>query len=192
MWFAFFNISFQLGLRVGEIAGLKLSDFSKDGKTVSITRMRVIRKGEIVETNPKKNSKRKITVPKKFRETVLPLLREYHHMNGTIDYDYVLQYRAGGAIRPDYWQGQYKKVQRLVGIPEEEILPSTHSGRHTHITLLAESNVSIQYLQKRAGHRNIKTTAGYYIHLATDEEASDSWDSDVYTENQEELGVNNG
>ena len=113
------------------------------------------------------------------------LLREYHHMNGTEEFDYVLQYRTGGAIRPDYWQGQYKRVQRLVGVPEDELLPSTHSGRHTHLTLLAEDNVSIQYLQKRAGHRSIKTTAGYYIHLATDEEATNSWDRNVYVDDNE-------
>jgi site-specific recombinase XerD len=189
MWFAFMNLSFLLGLRVGEIAALKFSDFSEGYKTVTIQRMLVIRKKQIVEDYPKATSIRTLTVPDALRE-VIQVLEDYHTLNGTLKLDYLLQYKTGGAIRPDYWQRQYKRVQELVGIPKSEQLPSTHSGRHTHLTLIAEAGVPMPVVQKRAGHSKIATTAEYYIHLADDKQASEALNAILSAE--ADLEVNNG
>jgi len=40
-----------------------------------------------------------------------------------------------------------------------------HSLRHTHATLLAESDVPPKYLQKRMGHSNLEVTMKFYLHL---------------------------
>jgi integrase len=189
MWFAFMNLSFLLGLRVGEIAALKFSDFSEGYKTVTIQRMLVIRKKQIVEDYPKSTSIRTLTVPDALKE-VIQVLEDYHTLNGTLKLDYLLQYKTGGAIRPDYWQRQYKRVQELVGIPKSEQLPSTHSGRHTHLTLIAEAGVPMPVVQKRAGHSKIATTAEYYIHLADDKQASEALNAILSAE--ADLEVNNG
>ena len=70
-------------------------------------------------------------------------LKAYHELNGTIDNDYLFQYRLGGIIRVDYWQRQFRRVQTLVGIPAKEQLTSTHCMRHTHISVLAKAVVPI-------------------------------------------------
>lgn len=42
---------------------------------------------------------------------------------------------------------------------------SLHSLRHTHCSYLLHSGVSIYYISKRLGHKNIKTTMDVYSHL---------------------------
>ena len=40
-----------------------------------------------------------------------------------------------------------------------------HSIRHTHCSYLLHNDVSIYYISKRLGHKNIKTTMDVYSHL---------------------------
>lgn len=37
--------------------------------------------------------------------------------------------------------------------------------RHTHISLLAEAGVDLQYIMKRVGHMNSNTTTRIYLHV---------------------------
>ena len=190
MWFGVFNIGLGLGLRIGEIAGLKFSDFTDDYSEVHIQRMVVRRRGAIlVEDKPKSGSWRTLGVPKSI-QAVVQTLKAYHELNGTIDNDYVFQYRLGGIIRVDYWQSQFRRVQTLVGIPQEEQLISTHCMRHTHITVIAKRGVPMPMIQKRAGHTKMATTAEYYVHIVDDKEATDTFDDIVINEETKE--VNNG
>ncbi|PTJ81508.1 hypothetical protein BU055_11015 [Staphylococcus succinus] len=50
-----------------------------------------------------------------------------------------------------------------------------HSIRHTHYSYLLHNDVSIYFISKRLGHRNIKTTMNVYSHLLdeTAEKAKD-------------------
>ena len=92
---------------------------------------------------------------------MLDTLKLHYQTYGNNIDDYLLQYRNGGRIRPDYWHKHYKKVQTLAGIPETEQLDGTHSGRHTHLSILAQAGVPHTMLQQRAGHKDIRTTTGY-------------------------------
>ncbi|MBR9584032.1 tyrosine-type recombinase/integrase, partial [Staphylococcus aureus] len=42
---------------------------------------------------------------------------------------------------------------------------TTHTFRHTHITLLVEMNVSLKAIMKRVGHVDEKTTIRIYTHV---------------------------
>ena len=179
MWFGVFNIGLGLGLRIGEIAGLKFSDFTDDFSEVHIQRMVVRRRGAIViEDRPKSGSWRTMGVPKTI-QAVVQTLKQYHELNGTIDNDYLFQYRLGGIIRVNYWQTQFRRVQTLVGIPNKEQLTSTHCMRHTHISVIAKAGVPMPMIQKRAGHKKMATTAEYYVHIVDDKEATDTFDDIV-------------
>ena len=179
MWFGVFNIGLGLGLRIGEIAGLKFSDFTDDFSEVHIQRMVVRRRGAIViEDRPKSGSWRTMGVPKSI-QAVVQTLKQYHELNGTIDNDFVFQYRRGGIIRVNYWQTQFRRVQTLVGIPNKEQLTSTHCMRHTHISVIAKAGVPMPMIQKRAGHKKMATTAEYYVHIVDDKEATDTFDDIV-------------
>ncbi|MEK4229266.1 site-specific integrase [Solibacillus sp. FSL H8-0538] len=41
----------------------------------------------------------------------------------------------------------------------------TYILRHTHISLLAEAGVDLQYIMNRVGHRNSATTTKIYLHV---------------------------
>ncbi|CAC8274265.1 phage integrase family protein [Staphylococcus aureus] len=42
---------------------------------------------------------------------------------------------------------------------------TTHTLRHTHISLLAEMNISLKAIMKRVGHTDEKTTIKVYTHV---------------------------
>ncbi|EGQ3431615.1 tyrosine-type recombinase/integrase, partial [Staphylococcus pseudintermedius] len=42
---------------------------------------------------------------------------------------------------------------------------TSHAIRHTHCSFLLSKGVSIQYISKRLGHKNIKVTLEVYSHL---------------------------
>ena len=194
---AYFTLSLHLGLRNGEICGLKFSDFDEERRTVQIDRQLVCDIGDkkrkydddkMAEFPPKKDSYRNLS----YNSAVAALLEElkaYHIMNDYTQEDYLLQYRFGGRVRPDYWTKNYKKFQTLAGIPKHEQLNGTHSGRHTHITILAREGVLISELQYRAGHNDPRTTNAYYIHLAEDKNASDTFESVFVSEQDNVLNL---
>ena len=45
---------------------------------------------------------------------------------------------------------------------------STHTFRHTHISILTESNVPLKAIMERVGHNEPRTTLAIYTHV-TDE-----------------------
>ena len=105
-------------------------------------------------------------------------LELYHQVKGTIGNDYLFQYRFGGIIAPDYWSSMFKRVQKIAGIPEEEMLPSCHYMRHTHLSLLAHNGFSLPEIQRRARHTDPRTTAKYYVHILDEK---DKEMSEVYS-----------
>ena len=42
---------------------------------------------------------------------------------------------------------------------------STHTFRHTHISLLAEANVPLKAIMERVGHNEPRTTLAVYTHV---------------------------
>ncbi len=42
---------------------------------------------------------------------------------------------------------------------------TTHTFRHTHISLLVEMNISLKAIMKRVGHTDEKTTIQIYTHV---------------------------
>ena len=195
---AYFTLSLHLGLRNGEICGLKFSDFDEERRTVQIDRQLVCDTGDkkrkydddkMAEFPPKKDSYRNLS----YNSAVAALLEElkaYHIMNEYTQEDYLLQSRFGGRVRPDYWTKHYKKFQTLAGIPKHEQLKGTHSGRHTHITILAREGVLISELQYRAGHNDPRTTNAYYIHIAEDRNASDTFENVFVSDENNVLSEN--
>lgn len=170
MWWGFFTIGIFTGMRKGEIAGLKFSDL-KDNK-LTIQRNAVVndRTGKVDLNNPKYNSFGSITVPKEVIE-VFEALKLYHEINESLDHEYLFQYKTGGMIYPDYWGKMWKKVQIQVGIPEDQILPSSHYLRHTHLSLLVHQRYSLAEVQRRARHTDPRTTSKYYVHILDERES---------------------
>ena len=180
MWWAYFALTLLLGLRNGEVCGLKFSDIDRKNRVIEIDKQLAFRsrggKRELVYTNPKKNSFRSIAYGNKVEQVIEALILYYAKNENNLD-DSLLQYRTGGAVVPDYWITNYRKAQDKAGIPKHEQLETTHKGRHTHLSLLAKENVSPAKMMKRAGHKKFETTMQYYIDMEEDKDVADVTDS---------------
>ena len=131
------------GLRVSELANLKISDIDSKNMQVRINQGKgyVDRYSLLSVAN-------------------LKVLREYY-----------LQYRPKvwlfpgqdptKAINPHTLSTVFKDAKRKVGIPKKV---SIHSLRHSFATHLLEAGAPIYYIQKLLGHKRISTTC-IYLHL---------------------------
>jgi integrase len=166
MWWAFMTIGLYTGLRRGELTGLMFSDFDREKRVLTVQRNVQItsQPREIRIVNPKAGSFGDVSYGDEVEE-VLDTLEMYHQMNGTLKNEYLLQYKWGGLIDPNYWTQMFKRVQKIAGIPHSEMLPSAHYMRHTHLSLLSYQGFSIKEIQERARHTDPRTTSEYYIHL---------------------------
>ena len=61
------------------------------------------------------------------------------------------------------------KINRLLAIAAKNLEIdkhiTTHTFRHTHISLLVEMNISLKAIMKRVGHTDEKTTIKVYTHV---------------------------
>ena len=183
MWWAFFYIGIYTGLRRGEITALKFSDFDREKMTLTINRNAQLinyPSREVIIKKPKSGSFGEVVYGESLNE-ILDALELYHQVQGTLDNEYVLQYKWGGLIAPDYWSAQFKKIQLIAGVPEDEILPSAHYMRHTHLSMLAYLGYKDSEIQKRARHTDPRTTAKYYVHILDekDQEMSDAFEQAI-------------
>lgn len=178
MWWAFFNLGIFTGLRKGELAGLKFSDFDMDKRTMTINRNAVVDDREkcVKLKDPKAMSFGTISITNEVID-VVNALAMWHEVNGTIGNEFLFQYKSGGLVYPDYWSKMFKRVQIQAGIPEDQVLPSCHYMRHTHLSLLAYRGYSVAEIQRRARHTDPRTTAKYYVHILDekDMEMADSF-----------------
>ena len=166
MWWAFFNIGIFTGLRRGEITGLKFSDFDREKRILTVNRSVRMhpQKREITTSVPKASSFGYINYSSELDE-VLDALEMYHQVKGTLDNEYLFQYKLGGVLDPNYWSRMFTRVQIKAGVPEDEVLPSVHWIRHTHLSLLANKGFSLAEIQRRARHSDPRTTAKFYVHI---------------------------
>lgn len=156
-----------LGLRRGEVCGLKWEhiDFTKNTAEISNTRTRNM--GEEVEKETKnEKSNRVLPIPKYLREYLKKLLRDQQKLKLICgkEYDcrgYICCWNDGKAVTPNYIS------QRFKSIIDDNDLPSIrfHDLRHTNATLLLGSNVNIKWLSDWLGHSSINTTADIYAHV---------------------------
>jgi integrase len=68
--------------------------------------------------------------------------------------------QAAGLASP--WQiVRYRGTERLVEVVPKYAALTTHSGRHTFITLMEQRGVPLTDIQRIVGHRKVQTTARY-------------------------------
>ena len=163
-YYVFFNIAFYTGLRKGEIHALKWSDI--DDSLLSVNRSITQRlKGGDRETAPKNSaSVRTLQIP-------LPLLRvlgEHRERQGELS-NFSEDYRICGGercLRDTSIQNRNIQYAKLSGLDTISI----HSYRHSHVSVLANSNVNIQEIARRLGHAKVEMTWNTYSHLYPQEE----------------------
>ena len=160
-YYVFFNIAFYTGLRKGEIYALKWSDIS--GSHLAVTRSITQRlKGGDVETAPKnKSSMRTLQMP-------LPLLEVLNAQKErqALLHNFSDDFRICGSVRDTSLHRRNEIYSAKAGLKTIRI----HDFRHSHASVLANSNINIQEISRRLGHAQVEITWNTYCHLYPREE----------------------
>lgn len=168
-YLAFFRLLAFTGMRKGEALALNWSDIDFDKKLVHITKGVVLDENEIpmISTTKTKKSVRTVSLD----DASLAILRKWKieqakelmsiGINSLNKNQLLFTYDANKLYRPSYsncWLEQIIKKYKLKKI-------TMHGFRHSHCSLLFEMGTSIQVVQERLGHTNIKTTMDIYTHV---------------------------
>lgn len=177
-WFLEIILALYMGLRKGEILGLKFSDFDMEKKIVHIQRQLVsdlkVEKGgyrieeyNIVERDPKTEKSNRILRVPNIVLVELEKRRQVVQLNKSMQGD---QYYDS-----DYVSCQRNGLRRGLGslnseinrICEKNLLPhiTVHSLRHMFATILLERGVSIAKISGMLGHSSVHTTFEFYLEI---------------------------
>ncbi|MDO4338608.1 MAG: site-specific integrase, partial [Eubacteriales bacterium] len=177
-WFLEIILALYLGLRKGEILGLKFSDFDMEKKIVHIQRQLVsdlkMEKGgyrveeyNIVERDPKTEKSNRILRVPNIVLVELEKRRQMVQLNKSMlgeqycDFDYVSCQKNG--LR----RGLGSLNSEINRICEKNLLPhiTVHSLRHMFATILLERGVSIAKISGMLGHSSVHTTFEFYLEI---------------------------
>lgn len=151
---AIISMSFGLGLRIGEIATLRVSDvLSADGD--------IRDHFQIKKINSKTNQNREIFLTnQKVRRALEKYLQQRRDQEGLAlnPSSHLFKSQKASHFTPNTMQQLVKRLFRKTGIPESA---SSHSGRRFFATNLISRGFDLKSVSVLMGHSNVNQTAQY-------------------------------
>lgn len=157
------------GLRIGELLALRIKDYNKKENYIDINgtlTSRYTAKDGNIRLSPKNSySIRKVWLDARANQIL--------HI-------FILANNARRLLKPGFNPGNYifvtdgglpydvHFINRIIKRVKFYKPVSTHTFRHTHISLLAESNVPLKAIMERVGHNESKTTLSVYTHVTNE------------------------
>lgn len=186
--------AYNTGCRIGELLGLKYSDFSVQERTVKILRQ-VKEEEDVSRSSGKTHTNNLVTAPLKTASSrrTIPLneviISEFKHHKKWHEADmkknnyrteYVFTTSTGKFYdKKNIRRGLYsyydaigiepvdvKIIEKKGKKKSEPVFKSIHTYRHTFATNLAKKGVPIQTVSALLGHSDINMTTKYYIGIA--------------------------
>ncbi len=162
-------ICLHSGLRIGELCGLKWSDFDMTEKTLSVQRTveriydasRPADKAatELVVGFPKTvSSFRRVPLSKVLVQLVKPLLK-------ICNPDFYVISNGLSPYEPRRYRNHFNETCKRLDIPRIRF----HGLRHTFATRLIEAKVDVKTVSVLLGHSDITTTMNTYVHPDRDQ-----------------------
>ena len=145
------GLMLQTGLRISEILNLTVNQIDTENKKI-----KVLGKGKKLRTVS-------------FTNDILTLLKDYTDVRNTLDIkdvEILFLSRTGKKLSRQNVNTNLKKYCERAGI-EKNITP--HSLRHTSITQMGESGMSVAKISAVAGHSSTTITSRY-LHIKTEVE----------------------
>ncbi len=161
-------LSAVLGLRRGEVLGLKWSDFDFDGCTVHIQRTATPRNGGY-DFSPCKtdDSNRILAVPEFVIQYLKKWLCEQDSVKQYIsnfNIENFVFYLPNGIISATTLNRRLKKLLNDCSLPNIRF----HDLRHSWATMIITNNIPTKIASSMLGHSNTRTTLDIYTHIAPD------------------------
>lgn len=159
-------IASGLGLRRGEVLGLKWDHVDFKNGLIHIKNTRVNTTKGAIEKGTKSEKSRVLPLPNYLKIYLKDLQRKQMKMKlicgkGYDNGNYVCSWDDGTPVNPVYISQRFKRVLELNNLPRIRF----HDLRHTNATLLLEQNVNMKWLSEWLGHSSINTTMDIYAHV---------------------------
>ena len=156
-------LSMQLGLRIGEVCGLRWGDVNFQARTITISRtlQRIENpdksagapKTVLAALEPKTmNSYRVVPLP----THLLPLLKRFCPGRSS---GYVIG-ENGCCVEPRTLRNRFRRILTDCGLPDVNF----HALRHSFATACVEGGIDIKSLSELLGHANVQITLNTYVH----------------------------
>ena len=159
-----YTIAFT-GMRPGEAIALKYDDIDLEKKSIRINKTTYAKKslrGDFDLTPPKTlSSIRTVDIDDIIVEKLMALFQYRIDREWTVS-EYVFGDKDGV---PPTVKSLNQTVKRIGGKTPIKKQFQTYILRHTHISLLAEAEVDLNFIMNRVGHKNSKTTPAIYLHV---------------------------
>ena len=175
-------LGYKCGMRIGEAFAVTWDNVDFKNSTITISKQLQWdeKAGKWYITSPKYNSVRTIDIDKMLLDFLKETKEKQEKAKAYYDDCYITLYidkndyinesegipinfinvrENGGFIQPRIMQHTSAVIHKT--FPEFDF----HSLRHTHCTMLVESNAPLKYIQERLGHKNIKVTMDIYNHI---------------------------
>lgn len=164
---ALYVTALLLGLRRGEVLGLRWSDIDWQSSTLRIERSLSVAGNKAILAPPKTEaSVRVLPMP-----DVVARLLSFHHeaqaiqraiaCSRWVEQGFVFTVETGGPIRPRNVLTYFHKALARAGLPRMRF----HDLRHSCASLLAAAGVPPRTAMEILGHTNIGVTLGIYTHV---------------------------
>ena len=141
-------LSYWSGMRVGEIAALRIGDvIHPDGTVFNEIRLSA--------EQTKGSQSRVVMVAERLRKEITSYCTQHKKLVLSAPLIYSQKSRLG--FSANSLTQEFKTIYKRAGIEGA----TSHSGRRTFITVLANKGIGVRVLQSLAGHRSIATTQIY-------------------------------
>ena len=158
MWRAIIATGLLLGIRRGELMGLRWSDINFERMSVCIERSayRISRDPQQVKAPKTATSRRCLPMP----EPLAPILKVWQtEQAGTAD-DYICAVARGKWLHIDAPTTWFAKFIGRHQLPSMNL----HSLRHTAATIMLEAGIPVRTVSEHLGHGQTSTTTNIYAH----------------------------
>ncbi|MCO0860507.1 tyrosine-type recombinase/integrase [Staphylococcus pasteuri] len=175
-----FRTLIETGMRIGEASALNWNDYDRKSKTIKINKSYNQKKNTFGPTKNKEN--RTIFISDELANELfkLKLLQNGNKIANSelynTNYDFIFCNEFGDPLpRSTTHNTMIYVTRKLLGEGNEL---SIHKLRHTHATLLLESNVPMKVIQERLGHKSETITSDVYSHVTDkmNENAKDNFE----------------
>jgi integrase len=152
------------GWRIGEATAL-MATAIEDGDPMYVTMTHVNRKGEgVVAGGKTEAAERRIRM---LPECATMLRRRMATLTAPTDYVFTNSHSPIGLWEPSTFRNRWwRKCVEAAGLIDRK--PTPHWLRHTHVMLCHAAGMSLPEIQRRLGHKDIKTTINVYGRMIDD------------------------
>ena len=169
---ALYRLSLLVGLRRGEVLGLRWSDVDLVLNNISVVQTRIAVNGKIIISTPKTRAgRRTISIDTGTADALARLKNQQEQLFGTVP-DLVSTDDDGRPVHPLRYSRHFKRLAKAAGLKQARL----HDARHTATTLQLHNGVSVPTVLGRLGWTSNSTILDTYAAYlpSADREASNA------------------